>query len=223
MDSAVPPRLPRSPTETRVNQVTRSETVGLGNLLDESDVSKTHEKNLESEKREMAVTGGDNHVEGKGSGNHERRENQTGNEGNKEGHDVVNKEKVGQQSIKSIEDIEEDEIVKDWLDVTPEKASRGSNTLKYGQVGILTPSRFSTLLEVDEKGDTINPIEIEEILSIEEEIIEDEKEDTKEGEEVEGNMDEKSDKKEKGEEKDTEDSQNQGIAASVVASVATEQ
>ncbi|KAF3512460.1 hypothetical protein F2Q69_00007520 [Brassica cretica] len=215
----------------------------------------------------MAVTGGDNHVEGKGSGNHERRENQTGkqglenlsrgsekggsswveqiikegitekeaetggsvvigkgNEGNKEGDDVVNKEKVGQQSIKSTEDIEEGEIVKDWLDVTPGKAGRGSNTLKYGQVGILTPSRFSALLEVDEK---------------------DEKEDTKEGEEVEGNMDEKSDKKEKGEEKDTEDNQNQGIVeqlveqhpaelgwsaaseaaseASVVASVATEQ
>lgn len=89
-----------------------------------------------------------------------------GNEGNKEGDDVVNKEKVGQQSIKSTEDIEEGEIVKDWLDVTPGKAGRGSNTLKYGQVGILTPSRFSALLEVDEKGDTINPIEIEEILSI---------------------------------------------------------
>lgn len=53
----------------------------MGTLLDESDVSKTHEKNLESEKREMAVTGGDNHVEGKGSGNHERRENQTGKQG----------------------------------------------------------------------------------------------------------------------------------------------
>ncbi|KAF2612947.1 hypothetical protein F2Q70_00012273 [Brassica cretica] len=105
---------------------------------------------------------------------HQKKEAETGgsvvigkgNEGNKEGDDVVNKEKVGQQSIKSTEDIEEGEIVKDWLDVTPGKASRGSNTLKYGQVGILTPSRFSTLLEVDEKGDTINPIEIEEILSI---------------------------------------------------------
>ena len=35
----------------------------------------------------------------------------------------------------------------------------------------LTPSRFSTLLELDEKGDTINPIEVEEILTIEEEIL----------------------------------------------------
>lgn len=36
---------------------------------------------------------------------------------------------------------------------------------------ILTPARFSALLEVDDKGDAVNQVEFEEILRIEEEII----------------------------------------------------
>ncbi|KAF3589061.1 hypothetical protein F2Q69_00029223 [Brassica cretica] len=39
------------------------------------------------------------------------------------------------------------------------------------EVNILTPSRFSVLLEVDEKGDGVNQVEYEEIISVEEEIV----------------------------------------------------
>ncbi|KAH0914427.1 hypothetical protein HID58_028873, partial [Brassica napus] len=63
--------------------------------------------------------------------------------------------------------VEEGELVQNWEDVTPGKGS-GSPNLKYGQVKILTPDRFSALLEVDNKGDAVNE---EEILSIEEEIV----------------------------------------------------
>ena len=35
----------------------------------------------------------------------------------------------------------------------------------------MTPSRFSVLLEVDEKGDGVNQVEYEEIISVEEEIV----------------------------------------------------
>lgn len=38
----------------------------------------------------------------------------------------------------------------------------------------MTPSRFSALIEVDEKGDTVNQVEYEEILSVEEEIVREE-------------------------------------------------
>ncbi|KAH0863341.1 hypothetical protein HID58_080552 [Brassica napus] len=74
------------------------------------------------------------------------------------------------ETIKEME-VEEGEIEENWQDVTPKKASR-SSTLKFGQVKILTPSRFPNLLEVDEKGDVINVVETEEILSVVEEILE---------------------------------------------------
>lgn len=77
------------------------------------------------------------------------------------------------------EQIEEGQFIEEWSEVTPGKGSK-SPDLKYGEVRILTPSRFSTLLEVDESGDRISPIEIEEILSVEEEVIEEES--TDEGE-----------------------------------------
>lgn len=52
----------------------------------------------------------------------------------------------------------------------PGNGSR-SPSLQFGQVKILTPSRYSALLKVDEKGDGINQIEYEEVLSMEEEVI----------------------------------------------------
>ena len=42
---------------------------------------------------------------------------------------------------------------------------------------ILTPSRFPALLEVDEKGDGVNQVEYEDIISVEEEIVIEETED----------------------------------------------
>ncbi|KAL0650745.1 hypothetical protein Bca4012_093436 [Brassica carinata] len=52
----------------------------------------------------------------------------------------------------------------------PETAS--CSNFKLAKVKILTPSRFPNLLEVDEKGDVINVVETEEILSVVEEILE---------------------------------------------------
>lgn len=66
--------------------------------------------------------------------------------------------------------LEEGEFEENWEAITPGKGSR-SPILKYGEVKILTPSRFSALLEVDEKGESVNLVEYEEILSIEEEIL----------------------------------------------------
>ncbi|KAF2576002.1 hypothetical protein F2Q70_00000372 [Brassica cretica] len=99
-----------------------------------------------------------------------------------EGSADLKKKASGEQGKQKEREIEEGEVVEKWLDVTPEKASKSSNTLKFGQVGILTPSRFSSLLDVDEKG---NSIEIEEIISIEEELVEGEKEGNDKEEKVE--------------------------------------
>lgn len=68
----------------------------------------------------------------------------------------------------AVEDVEEGEMVGNWSDVTPGKASKSSNTLKFGQVKLLTPSRFSALLEIDETGDMIKSKEMEENSNIEE-------------------------------------------------------
>ncbi|KAH0872593.1 LOW QUALITY PROTEIN: hypothetical protein HID58_069955, partial [Brassica napus] len=59
---------------------------------------------------------------------------------------------MGNVSNAAGKEIEEGELVENWEDV------------------LLTPSRFSALIEVDEKGDTVNQVEYEEILSVEEEI-----------------------------------------------------
>ncbi|KAH0880115.1 hypothetical protein HID58_067509 [Brassica napus] len=67
-------------------------------------------------------------------------------------------------------EVEEGELVESWEDATPGKGSRNPN-LKYDQVKILTPSRFPALLEVDEKGNGVNQVEYEEIISVEEEIV----------------------------------------------------
>ncbi|KAF2548237.1 hypothetical protein F2Q70_00021737 [Brassica cretica] len=66
-----------------------------------------------------------------------------------------------------------------WVDVAHEKKAKqdiessqeeiSADTDK--EVNILTPSRFSVLLEVDEKGDGVNQVEYEEIISVEEEIV----------------------------------------------------
>lgn len=130
------------------------------------------------------------------------------------------KEGLGKHEIHKEGEVEEGELIEDWSDVTPGKESRSPNTLNYGQVKILTPSRFSSLLEVDEKGDSINLIEIEEILSIEEEKIEEEEEGNARAEKVEdekkevaeGKPDERKGEEEKEEGNIAEGSLIQGIA-----------
>lgn len=89
--------------------------------------------------------------------------------------DVVNEKRKteseeDQSVIEVISEVEEGEIKETWADVTPGKGSRSPN-LKFGQVKILTPSRYSALLQVDENGETINQVDYEEILSIEEEVV----------------------------------------------------
>lgn len=83
----------------------------------------------------------------------------------KEGNTEAAKEN---QIAGTVKEVEEGELVENWEDVTPGKGS-GSPNLKYGQVKILTPDRFSAFLEVENKGDAVN--QVEKILSIEEEII----------------------------------------------------
>ncbi|KAL0898319.1 hypothetical protein Bca101_082280 [Brassica carinata] len=112
-------------------------------------------------------------------------------------------------------ELEEGELEENWQDVTPEKAGRSTN-LKFGQVKILTPSRFTNLMEVDEKGDEISVIETEEILSIVEETLEKDTNAEKTMEEKEEKED--AERKEAENEKDQEEGtnegkyQNQGIA-----------
>ncbi|KAL0650736.1 hypothetical protein Bca4012_093427 [Brassica carinata] len=121
------------------------------------------------------------------------------------------------ETIKEME-VEEGEIEENWQDVTPKKASR-SSTLKFGQVKILTPSRFPNLLEVDEKGDVINVVETEEILSVVEEIMEEgvdterviEENKEKEKEDIDAERKENDCEMQK-EENKFEENQNQGIA-----------
>ncbi|KAL0726876.1 hypothetical protein Bca4012_022969 [Brassica carinata] len=71
---------------------------------------------------------------------------------------------------KSDKEIEEGELIDNWENVTPKKGNR-SPILQFGQVRILTPSRFSALQEVDEEGVTGKQVVFEEILSVEEEIV----------------------------------------------------
>ncbi|KAH0879448.1 hypothetical protein HID58_066842, partial [Brassica napus] len=86
--------------------------------------------------------------------------------------EAMNKlEAEAKQDIESSqEEISADTDKESGEDITPGRGSRSPN-LKYGQVKILTPSRFSVLLEVDEKGDGVNQVEYEEIISVEEEIV----------------------------------------------------
>lgn len=64
---------------------------------------------------------------------------------------------VEQPSKVREEEIEEGELVTDWSDVSPGKASRSPNkSLKYGKVRIATPSRYSALNDIDDNGDLVN-------------------------------------------------------------------
>ncbi|KAH0852810.1 LOW QUALITY PROTEIN: hypothetical protein HID58_093716 [Brassica napus] len=58
------------------------------------------------------------------------------------------REVLGEQKTNVEEDIEEGEMVESWSDVTPEKASKSPSSLKFSQEKLLTPSRFSALLEM---------------------------------------------------------------------------
>lgn len=62
-----------------------------------------------------------------------RRENEEERKKN-EGKDVIiesNEEVLGEQKTNIEEDIEEGEMVESWSDVTPEKASKSSSSLKF--------------------------------------------------------------------------------------------
>ncbi|XP_013713277.1 uncharacterized protein LOC106416948 [Brassica napus] len=55
------------------------------------------------------------------------------------------------------DEIEEGELVTDWANVTPGKASRSPKaTLKYGQVRIATPSRYSALNDIDDNRELLS-------------------------------------------------------------------
>lgn len=121
--------------------------------------------------------------------------------------EVSNEEGTGKDEVLKIaeksnkeKEIEEGEMVETWQDVTPERASRNSN-LKFGQVKILTPSRYSTLMEVDEKGDSITEEADGDILK----VVEDNEE---QGIEIENNSDLEG-KEARKEEKTEEESVNQ--------------
>ncbi|KAG5414061.1 hypothetical protein IGI04_001628 [Brassica rapa subsp. trilocularis] len=240
MDAADPQGLTESTTEEMANQIQQREIVGLGNVLEGSEVlSKVLEVGEQSKTEEMVAreqkqaeekrlsnrtegtgleegnqTGGkglENLSRGSENGvmrarilrrgmwnignvplkdgteksvkqiiseredmqsNGDRRENEEERKKN-EGKDAIiesNEEVLGEQKTNVEEDIEEGEMVGSWSDVTPENASKSSSSLKFGQEKLLTPSRFSALLEVDENGDRIKPIEMEKVLSIEEVI-----------------------------------------------------
>ncbi|KAF3558872.1 hypothetical protein F2Q69_00016735 [Brassica cretica] len=214
MDSAFPPGLPRSPTGSKGNQKAQNETemkanssdrlgsehLDLGNKesLRLEDTTKHKAENLAGGSVNGGVSWGSNDKE-------KEKESGEGNEVRVEAAKEINRE----------DEIEEGEMVENWQDVTPEKASRNSN-LKFGQVKILTPSRFSNLLEVDEKGDSIIEVESEEILSVVKEIVEENvsiiKEKEAEGIEERGIADENKGEVEGEKENKEAESQNQGIA-----------
>lgn len=100
-----------------------------------------------------------------GKDGHETKEAEVSKEG-------IEREANGNESTQNEnkKKIEEGEVVEEWEEVTPGKGSRSPN-LEYGQVRILTPSRYSALIEVNEEGDGINLVEYEEVVSVEEEII----------------------------------------------------
>lgn len=56
-----------------------------------------------------------------------------------------------QASIKEKSQDTESEKEKEWLDVSPGKSSRPSSPLKFGQVSILTKSRFEVLSPTEEE------------------------------------------------------------------------
>ncbi|KAJ4886823.1 hypothetical protein Rs2_26571 [Raphanus sativus] len=106
----------------------------------------------------------------------------------------------------------EKEVLVEQKRMTEEDTEEGEMVEEWSEVKLLTPSRYSSLLEVDEKGDMINPIEVEEVLSIEEVVIEEEKE-TEENKKEEENADKKERKQEA-----NEGSQDQNIAGEAWAS-----
>ncbi|KAF3498095.1 hypothetical protein DY000_02053331 [Brassica cretica] len=85
----------------------------------------------------------------------------------KEGNTESEKEHVEENE----EEMEEGQLNENWSGVAVGKISRSPVNLKYGQVQLLTPSRYA-LLEVDENGEPLHQIEIEEVLSVGEEIVE---------------------------------------------------
>ncbi|KAF3501645.1 hypothetical protein F2Q69_00040668 [Brassica cretica] len=68
------------------------------------------------------------------------------------------KEASEEAEVPKIDDeIEEGQIISRWLDASPGKASRTpkSKSLEFGQVKIMTPSRFSALNDINENGELI--------------------------------------------------------------------
>ncbi|KAF2576960.1 hypothetical protein F2Q68_00000087 [Brassica cretica] len=61
-----------------------------------------------------------------------------------------------------LNEIEEGQIVEGWSDVSPGKVSRNQSPLKFGQVKILTPSRFLVLNEINDNGELVTKDGIEE-------------------------------------------------------------
>ncbi|WZZ54471.1 hypothetical protein YC2023_054578 [Brassica napus] len=202
MDSAFPPGLPRSPTGSKGNQKAQNETEMKANPSDRLGSEYLDLGNKESLRLEDTTK---HKAENLAGGSEKEKESGEGNEVRVEAAKEINRE----------DEIEEGEMVENWQDVTPEKASRNSN-LKFGQVKILTPSRFSNLLEVDEKGDSIIEVESEEILSVVKEIVEENVSiiKGKEAEAIEerGIADENKGEVEGEKENKEAESQNQGIA-----------
>ncbi|KAF2620806.1 hypothetical protein F2Q68_00040357 [Brassica cretica] len=176
MDTAIPPGFSRSLSGSMGNRKPRNEITGIANLLERSGTEKIQKEIMDLGEKKQ---GSENVA--KRSENEGDTEKRVGDM-EKEKEDSKSKEKEMEENIGSTKkssdletikemEVEEGEIEENWQDVTPKKASR-SSTLKFGQVKILTPSRFPNLLEVDEKGDVINVVETEEILSVVEEIVE---------------------------------------------------
>ena len=61
-----------------------------------------------------------------------------------------------------LNEIEEGQIVEGWSDVLPGKVNRNQSPLKFGQVKIMTPLRFSALNEINDNGELVNKDEIKE-------------------------------------------------------------
>ncbi|KAF3551323.1 hypothetical protein DY000_02000135 [Brassica cretica] len=65
-------------------------------------------------------------------------------------------------NVVELNEIEEGQIVEGWSDVSPGKVSRNQSPLKFGQVKILTPSRFLVLNEINDNGELVTKDGIEE-------------------------------------------------------------
>ncbi|KAL0854911.1 hypothetical protein Bca101_060063 [Brassica carinata] len=75
--------------------------------------------------------------------------------------------------VASNADIEEEQIIEEWEDVMSGKTNRSptKRILKYGQVKLLTPSRFLVLNEVNDNGELINQTEKQDEIEKAKEIV----------------------------------------------------